>query len=275
MKTWLQLGAAVCCVVMGVACGDEEVSTAEPLPDGPQLVNPGFLAFDLTAPGGQRVSQIPVVNLGRDPLTISGVSIAGQDATRFTLGQPIQSTVNPRQATSIPITFRPNVVGAYVANVTIASNAANFPEFVVDVVAPSGNGDEPNLQVADKTVSITVPAGAPEGRGVLRYYNVGRESLVITGYSFIGAGAASFSLAQGTPTPGNACKLNDVDDCALGLFCKLEAADSTDGTCALSVPVADPVVLDIYYAGTGTQTASLRITPDGGSPVLVTLNGQR
>ncbi len=275
MKTWTQLGVAVCCVVMGVACADDEVSTAEDLPDGPQLINPGFLAFGLTAPNAQKVSQIPIVNLGRDPLTISSVSIAGQDAARFTLGQPIESTINPRRATSIPITFRPNAVGGYVANVTINSNAANFPEFVVDVVAPSGNGNDPNLQVADKTVSITVPASASEGRGVLRYYNVGRESLIITGYAFTGSGAASFSLANGTPSPGGACKLNDVDDCDVGLFCKLDAPDATDGTCALSVPVADPVVLDIYYAGTGSQTANFRITPDGGSPVQVTVNGQR
>jgi hypothetical protein len=259
---------------MGVACGDEQVSTAEDLPDGPQLINPGFLAFGLTEPGGQRISQIPIVNLGRDPLTISAVSIAGQDATRFTLGQPIESIINPRKATSVPITFRPNVTGAYVANVTINSNAENFPVFVVDVVGPSGDGDEPNLQAADKTVSITVPAGAAEGRGVLRYYNVGRESLFITGYEFIGAGAASFSLAEGTPRPGDPCALNDVDDCALGLFCMLEQADDTTGTCALSVPVADPVVLDIYYSGAGSQTASFRITPDNGSPVQVTVNGQ-
>lgn len=275
MKTWTQLGVAVCCVVMGVACGDEEVTTAEDLPDGPQLINPGFLAFGLTAPGAQKVSQIPIVNLGRDPLNISSVSIAGQDAARFTLGQPIESTINPRRATSIPITFRPTAVGAYVANVTINSDAANFPEFIVDVVAPSGTGNDPNLQVADKTVSITVPAGAAEGRGVLRYYNVGRESLVITNYAFTGGSAASFSLANGTPTPGGDCKLNDVDDCAIGLFCKLDAPDATDGICALSVPVADPVVLDIYYSGTGSQTANFRITPDDGSPVQVQINGTR
>lgn len=272
MKTWLV--GVLCCAVLGVGCGDDEVSTAEQLPDGPQLVNPGFLAFALTAPGAQKVSQIPIVNLGRNPLTISSVSIAGQDAARFTLGTPIESTINPRQATSIPITFRPNEVGGYVANVTINSNAANFPEFIVDVVGPSGTGNDPNLQTADSSVTIQVPAGAAEGRGVLRYYNVGRNSLVVTGYEFTGGGAASFSLATGTPQPGKACTANGLE-CDTGLFCNLAQPTDTNGTCALSVPVADPVVLDIYYNGTGNQTATFRINAANSADAEVPLNGRR
>lgn len=272
MKTWLQLGV-LCCVVVGVGCGDDEVTTAVPLPDGPQLVNPGFLAIRLTAPGAQTVSQIPIVNLGRDPLVISSVSIAGQDASRFTLGTPIESTINPRTATSIPITFRPNVVGGYVANVTINSNAANFPEFIVDVVGPSGSGDDPNLQVADKSVSVTIPAGAAEGRGVLRYYNVGRNSLIVTGYEFTGGGAAAFSLANGTPVPGGNCTANGLE-CDTGLFCNLEQPTDTTGKCALSVPVADPVVLDIYYNGAGSQTATFRINAANSDDAEVPLNGR-
>src|SRR5436189_270736 len=88
-----------------------------------------------TTSAATTVSQIPIVNNGRQPPVISSVTIAGQDVARFTLGQPIDSTVNPRSATSIPITFHPTTAGGYVANVTINSNADNFPEFVVDVVA--------------------------------------------------------------------------------------------------------------------------------------------
>lgn len=273
MKTWLQL-ATLCCVVMGVACGDDEVSTAIDLPEGPQLVNPGFLAFRLTAPNATAISQIPIVNNGNKPLVINTVSIAGQDAARFTLGQPIESEIRPRSATAIPVTFRPNAVGAYVASVTINSNAANFPDFIVDLVAPAGTGNEANLQVADRTVTITVPAGDTEARGVVRYYNVGKESLVITGYEFSGGGAASFSLADGTPIPGKACTVNGLE-CDLGLFCKLENATDQNGICALSVPVADPVVLDVYYGGSGQQTATLNIIPATGSPGQVALTGRR
>ncbi len=288
--------------VATVSCGnkDEGILGTE-LSDGVVIQNPGFLALPLTAPGKQIDSSITLANFGKEQLVISSITLSGQDTSVFQVGQPSTLTANPRDSLAIPVTFKPTTEGAFVANVHIASNDTGIADFIVDLLGPAGDntkGSPAKLYAADKTVDANVDDGQNESRGVLRYYNVGEESLIVTAYSFDGASKASFSLADGTPIPGGACTANGLE-CGDVLFCLVRNFDpdgdgvpnsNAPGKCALSVPTADPIVLDIFYNGTGTGTATFSITPTvasipahpgdaitytDGTPTTVTCNGSR
>jgi hypothetical protein len=294
MKIWLVLGVLLGVEAAVVSCGGDDNDIGNKLKEGPALVNPGFLALPLTVPGKTRASAITIYNEGNQQLVISSITLSGQDKSVFTLGDASSMTADPRRATSIPVTFKPGSEGAYVANVTIESNAADFPSFVVDLLGPAGDntaGSPAKLYAADKTVAVNADVGNGESRGVLRYYNVGEESLIITKYDFGGPSKASFSLATGTPIPGDPCTANGLE-CQDSLFCLVPDLDpdndgtpnnNAPGTCAISIPTADPIVLDIFFSGTGTATGTFSITPStkvdekhwaAGSPAVVTLNAQ-
>lgn len=271
MRTWVALG---CLALAITACGDDEVEPIAPLPENPQIQNQGFATFGLNAPGESASRNIVLANLGRQPLVISDIRLSGQDAGLFSLGTIDQSTIGTRETGVIPVTFAGAGVGAYVANVTITSNAENVSSLVVDLLAGVGEGQEALLEPAEKSLDITIAAGAQAQSKVLRYYNLGVDSLIVTGYAFTGAGAASFTLANGTPEPGGACRVNEFT-CPTGFFCNLPTPDATDGTCAVSVPTGNLIVLDIYYTGNGTQNASFEITSANGGDASVALTGRR
>lgn len=273
MKIWQPLGAALF-FAMIAACGDDDESTAVELSERPQLVNQGYLSFPLTVPGETASTVVPIGNYGREQLVISSITGGGQDQATFAIGEPSATTISARDAMSIPVSFTPPEEGAYFSTVTIISNAENFPTFIVDLLGPAGDRDSPSLHIAEKSLAIAIPAGEERQRGVIRYYNVGRESLVVTGYAFGGASPGSFALADGTTVPGGPCTANGLE-CADGLFCRLENAQDENGTCALSTAGGYPIVLDIYYSGAGSQQATFSVIPLDGAAATIPLSGSR
>lgn len=269
MHAWLLIGL----LATSFACSDDDIEELAPLPENPQIQNAGYLAFPLSAPNESRSSTITVANLGRQTLVISDIRLVGQDAARFTLGEPRTREITIRSTVQIPVTFNGAGSGAYVARVEITSNAENATLFPVDVLAPVGDQQAAQLATAEDSLDIAIPAGASEQRATLRLYNIGRETLTLTDYAFTGAGAAGFSLATGTPEPGTQCRVNEFD-CPSSLFCNLPTPGAEEGTCAASIATGGLIVLDIYYGGQGSQNASFDVTSTGGN-ASVPLRGTR
>ncbi len=101
---------------------------------------------------------VTLTNSGTGPLTITGITIAGADASHFSQANtcPVSpSTLAAGANCTITPTFRPTATGARSASTQIADNAAGSPH----LVALSGTGVD--FTVASTTPPQTVVAGTP------------------------------------------------------------------------------------------------------------------
>lgn len=134
-------------------------------------------------PSTTRQMQIPVTNLGiTQPLAISGVSITGPDADKFSLDS-FPSSIAAASAGNIAVTFDPDgVEGSFSATLEITCNDEGFEGTVVTVnlfastdllgvynhptimaASPGFNGDYTAANLFDGTASEFATAGAGAG----------------------------------------------------------------------------------------------------------------
>jgi DNA-binding beta-propeller fold protein YncE len=137
-----------------------------------QQANP-YEFRDVQVGGSGDPVSFTIENTGNGVLTITDISITGDNPSNFILNQDnFLPNVAPSESTEFDITFNPDSEGNFNAIVTIESNADNYPTFEYDI---SGRGDDEtpppiNLQPYDKGHGITLNWTEPSyGIGINDY----------------------------------------------------------------------------------------------------------
>ncbi len=266
MKTKFFTVSVAALAVAVAACGDDEMIMQEPLPQEPVLsIFPPVLDFEVAAVDVSATStaSVSVTNIGQDPLELSNITVTGGDAGLFTVVEPASGsvTVASRATSLIEIEFAPTARGVFRAQLALDSNASNLSSATIELVGPavsttSGVGF-PDLEPIDDPVTPF------EGTdfALVGLYNLGRASVVITGYELTGT---AFELGAGVVVPGASCAMNGEADCNgnpddpsddRDLFCFVnDPEDDMDDVCAVSIPGEEFINLQLDAVGTGSST---------------------
>src|SRR5207249_1077548 len=108
--------------------------------------SPNSLNFDSQAVGSSTEQILTLKNTGTATLTVSGVSVAGTDASQY--GQTNTcSHVIPGAACQVTVTFSPTTTGIKRATLAISDNASGSPQ----TVSLTGMGSDFSVGAADAT----------------------------------------------------------------------------------------------------------------------------
>jgi hypothetical protein len=122
-----------------------EIVSAEPQPD--TLGGPGSVGFGSVLVDNTETQTVTVTNLGGtgDPsIDISGVSIAGTDASEFSAGSASQTTLAPGESADVPVTFTPSSVDPKSATLQISHAGSNSP-LTVDLAGEGASATDPDF----------------------------------------------------------------------------------------------------------------------------------
>lgn len=158
---------------------------------------PTVLNFGDVRAGTSLARSVTVTNLGNGPLTLSGATITGADAARFTLGSvSFPLLLQPGSGATLPITFGPQALGVVSATLTVASDDPRAPTSTSTLL---GNGTSPTMHLSasklDFGAQLVGRASAPRALDVA---NAGSGPLHLTGATVSGTGATSYSVVGAT-----------------------------------------------------------------------------
>lgn len=237
-------GLAVSLVALGLlaGCGGGS-SSAVVAPSPTAMLSTSALTFPNTA-ATVASSPLPVTitNTGTASLTVSSVTLAGTNASAFSISQNTCTTVTPNGTCTFQVVFTPPSIGSYVASVSIADNAPGSPQTVAlsgaGVASGAGISFSPASLAAGQILSGSI---APM---TLTVTNSGTAALNISGTTIAGTNASSFTLTS------NNC------------------------TTAVTVGNSCQMVVTFKPSATGSDTATLNVTDNApGSPQQVQLTG--
>jgi len=197
------------------------------------------LAFGATVIGATNTAPaFTLTNNGYAPLTVTGISITGANASSFSQTNTCGKSVAVGASCGITVTFKPTAAGALKAAVSIADNAVGSPQ----TVALSGTGVTASLSTNFLSFSAT-SVGSSATAPPIFLTNGGSTALSITGITITGSNASSFS---------------QTNTCGKSL--------AGGGKCSITITFKP--------AAKGTLTATLNVADSAvGSPQTVTLNG--
>lgn len=223
---------------------------ATPLPGPTARLSPTSLTFSSQNVSTTSAPQVvTLTNTGTTPLSITGVSLTGAQASDF--GQTNNcptgtATLNPAASCSISVTFGPTASGTRVATLAVSDNAPGSPH----TVALSGTGVQPTAPaVTFSPTSLTFPSQGIGTSGTaqsIALTNSGTAALTITGITINGVNAADFAQT-------NTCPLTP-------------STLAAGAACSISVTFTP--------SGSGTRSASLAVSDSAsGSPHTAALTG--
>ncbi|MEM6734108.1 MAG: hypothetical protein AAF658_21275, partial [Myxococcota bacterium] len=132
----------------------------------------------------------------------------------------------------------------------------------------------PDIAAIDDPVT---PVELDSSFAFVGFYNLGRDSLVVTGYNIGDTSLFDFNPVNAPPIPGASCAENGEPDCNgdpttaaddRALFCfTADPEDPSDDVCAVTVPGGQflSFALDVLGAGSTTFTVS---SNDADTPML-------
>ena len=132
-----------------VGCVDNQLSAASTK----LAVNPSLLDLGIAAPGASVTGTVSVSSVGQGALTLTSLTVSGNDAEVFTVADDLGGTVLAKgEALEVEVTFSPLSVGAWEADLTVQTDA-NSGEAAA-VVHLRGIGASPGLVVAPGSVDF-------------------------------------------------------------------------------------------------------------------------
>jgi len=159
--------------------------------------------FDNQEIGNQSTARIvSLSNTGNAVLTISGIALAGTNASSFSVSSACGSSLPAGQSCSISVSFTPTTTGPQTATVVINSNAASSPDSLI----LSGTGAvTPTIGVSAVSGQGVNPATAVLGRNTTFTARVQGSTATSLTWSLQGAGSLSSSEVYSAPAvmPGN------------------------------------------------------------------------
>lgn len=130
-------------------CVDNQLSAASTK----LAVNPELLDLGVVAPLVSSTGTVSVSSVGLGSLTVSSLTISGNDSDLFVIEGDLGGTQLPKgESLDVPIVFTPNAVGAYEADLTVQSDA-NTGEAAFTVHL-RGLGASPSLVIAPSAVDF-------------------------------------------------------------------------------------------------------------------------
>ena len=156
---------------------------------------------------------ITVTSSGTGPLSVSNVSLSGENATEFSQSHNC-TTVAAGESCSISLTFTPSSVGSKSALLTIASNDASTPSVEVSIGAEGTDQPLPNIVIAPPTFTFANTQVGASTQVLLAIANTGNAQLDVGSISIAGTNSASFS------------QTNDCSSLAVFSICNLTATFS-------------------------------------------------
>jgi hypothetical protein len=205
------------------------------------VLTPQGLSFGNQRVGTNSSAHVVVLsNPGNATLNITGIGLAGPNASSFSLMSGCGSTLAAGNSCNLTITFKPVTAGPLSAAIIVTDNASNSPQSA----ALSGTGTAPQARLSAGSISFgsqnTGTASAPQA---LTLSNPGTATLNVSSISIAGANAGVFS---------------QTNNCASTL--------APNGTCSIQVTFTP--------ASAGQFAATLSVSDDAvGSPQAASLSG--
>ncbi|WP_430907863.1 choice-of-anchor D domain-containing protein [Maribacter sp. 2-571] len=158
--------------------------------DTKTLINDSSFDFGLVELNASETRPLRLINIGTRSLQINAISIAGADASLFTLDSSFSGALSPGQVAQLDLTFTASQSSSRSAELIIESNDADTPitELLLTGQGPGnllGNGDfeaasrapwinagtvvddATNSRSGNKALRIFIPDDAPEGNRFL------------------------------------------------------------------------------------------------------------
>jgi len=217
---------ALCVLLDG--CGGGGSNSPALVPQA--ALSSGTLAFVSATAPAQTPQSVTLTNAGTGPLSISGITVSGVNASNFTQTSTCGSTLAANASCTITISFTPTSAATFAASVSIIDNAANSPQKIALTSAPPSKILPPttgaylgaSVNPAQGAIDLETQTETLEGQ-------IGRKlSLHMHYYGWTNGGAATF--------PETAAPFYMADDVANGRIpvvswdCGHKDTDITAGT---------------------------------------------
>jgi len=212
-----------------------------PLSGGSSAVglSAGSLTFPLTTIGvAAPTQQITLTNKSNSAFSLTGIAVAGTDASSFSETNTCAATIASAASCVITVTFDPAASGVLTASVSISDSSYGSPQ----TIALNGTGTPVKLSASSLTFPSTA-VGVAAATKQVTLTNEGSSALSITSIGMTGTYYTSFSQTN---------------------------------TCGASVAAGGSCVITVTFKPTkvGTLTADVKITNGGyGSPQEIALTG--
>ena len=218
--------------------------TATAAPEPFITVDPAELGLGEVIVSAMNMGTIMVINDGSADLTVSGVSIAGDNAAEFSQTSDC-ATLAPDATCTITVTFAPADVGERSAVLTIESDGANETQSDVALSGVGVLGPQIDLSIpstAEPTLNFgsgTEPVELDQSiNASLMVVSSGSIDAVVSGLALAGPGAAEFSIASETCTQQ---PLAPMSTCTVEItFAPVTAGDKTATLVVTSNDVDEP-----------------------------------
>ncbi len=207
---------------------------------------------------GSAVQVFTVFNLGNAPLTLSSLSVNGDDAAHFQVNSNTcgSGPIPASGSCAVGISFLPLSAGAKSASLGIDSNDPDKPAYTVFL---SGNGKapvvtpDPEIRISPADLNFgVITAGTTSSDKTVTITSAGEAALDIDRISISGADAASFAIEENT---ANGARLAKNQAAAVTLsFSPLRIGPHY---ASLRIPSNDP----------DTPMATVSLTGEGGASV--------
>ncbi|MBI3181105.1 MAG: choice-of-anchor D domain-containing protein [Myxococcales bacterium] len=200
-----------------------------------------------------RPRPVEIRNTGSATLTVSALSVGGQQAQSFTTqASPTPFTINPGDKASVGVTLNPASVGEHNARLTVTSDDTTATQANVDL---SGVGVSTLLSVSPTSLAFgSMRTGVSSEAKSVTLSNTSGDSVVLLGGSLSGPQASSFivSTQSGTVGPGGTTTASVV----------FRPASGGPSQAQLSFQTADPSVPPavVNLSGEGVSKL-LEVTP--------------
>jgi subtilase family serine protease len=222
---------------------------------GPQVtVTPGSLTFASTVVGSVSATQaITIKNTGGSAVTLSGVTFSGAGASSFlrtstTCSNPLAVGASCNSY----VEFHPTTTGTLSATLSVNSNAP------VASIPVSGTGAAAGLTLTVTPGSLTFAStvvGTATATQAITIKNTGSSAITLSGVTFSGTGASSFTRTSTTCT----------NPLAAGASCNsyVQFQPTTTGALSATLSVnSNAPVASIPVSGTGAAAGlTLTVTP--------------
>jgi hypothetical protein len=172
-------------------------------------LTPSSLIYAAQAVGTTSSSQsVTLTNTGTATLTINSVTLAGTNASDFSVTNSCGASLAAGANCSIGVTFKPTASGARTATLSVSDNASSSPQ----TVSLSGSGIAPAVSLAPATLNFAAtPLGSATAAQTVTLTNTGTDNLTISSISVSGTNAADFSETNAcgaTLSAGANCAIN-------------------------------------------------------------------
>ena len=193
-------------------------------------LSPATLTFSAVAGATSAAQSTTLMNTGNATLSITGISIAGTNASDFAETNTCGETLVAGASCTISVTFTPASAASFTATVSVADNASGSPQ----TVTLNGTGNPaPSFTVSSSTPSQTVaPGGTATYSIAVTPQNGAFTSAVTLSASGLPTGATA-TFAPSSVTPGGAAASSTLT---------IQTAATTTTASNLTWPLAAPAL---------------------------------